>query len=1145
MTNAEPDGQPDQETNEQRVVLLPDEPSGTDEFHAQAHDNVANAIADLVGTEPGGRVIGLEGSWGSGKSTVIELLRKRLKTDRRQEGSRVLPIVFDAWAHQGDPLRRTFLEKVIDELSASDWLPAADAGKFRTRLAGRTSKVRTKATARLSLEGRLASAAAVLLPLGAVLLGNDFEVHHGTAQIAGFLLLLGPLLVVLGFLLAKATGILTGGKKQRTGTRRALADIHAFSFFANEQETDTTTEGIERSEPTSVEFEKLFSDILSASLTEGRRLLVVLDNLDRVEEADAKTVLATMQTFTGAADLRSASWAKSVWTLIPYDPVGLDRLWATAAAGHEDADESKALTTPTSLAFVEKVFQVRFEAPPLVLSDWRSYLHRLLSESLPSTSNDDLDAVLRLRALYPGVEGEGLVAQEAPTPRQLKQFVNQIGAVCRQRDDIPLIHVAYYALLRRDRIDVASRLLSSDDALPHTKLAHLFQESIQDDLAALHFGTTQSLAQQLVLGRALDRAFASGDAEVVEKLKESAGFADALECLDLASRVADGGIELTRTVAVLSEAGALDLPTVATWAKAHLEPIARSNQAWALAGAETGIGLAVLFDRLSKEDDPALTELLTRVEPGPSSADENGHLQLEGAAGLADELIRRGRRKNALRIKLDVPPERLVESVSYFGSHTKSRQSSEALELGSSPDEVAHAVGEAAYSGDHGDVSAALDVLLTRPERVDLASLASLCLEWLRQNDAGSAEQLGTLLDVVDRARRAGVADDVLGSAADDGSLMHQLSVANRSEWYAQAGSASMLQLMVRPGLPEPEPSREAPSGTQTLRAVLTGPDGYSDIVAGQQSWLSAHANEAVNALIAIANGDKAFRPWVEAQLRKLAEDSVLVVSPTQFQTNWKYFNRVLGGDEFAELTRRQLSKAQGRKKILERTDDPALAIAALSALGSEESAEYATEIRHWARDTVNVASVEDWQASLSDANGGALLDLALQLADTEEAPADPSGLADALHTHFQALADGESVWQPEGDRFTKLARLLGAPARRVLASQLCAELEGRSGDVRAALFTTYGDFLAAERTFRRHSKLPNVIERLVAHDAWDAVQWIVALAEEHPDTLQPADREDELAHLANKVNDKLAELSEDPPDALTKLAAILSTTNP
>ncbi len=51
-------------------------PSSTDRFGGKGHAHVANAVAKVILNNNGQHVVGIEGPLGSGKSTVIELLRK-------------------------------------------------------------------------------------------------------------------------------------------------------------------------------------------------------------------------------------------------------------------------------------------------------------------------------------------------------------------------------------------------------------------------------------------------------------------------------------------------------------------------------------------------------------------------------------------------------------------------------------------------------------------------------------------------------------------------------------------------------------------------------------------------------------------------------------------------------------------------------------------------------------------------------------------------------------------------------------------------------------------------------------------------------------------------------------------------------------
>lgn len=1133
-----------------RIVLLADDPSDSDEFIGKAHENVARAIAQLIDTESGGKVIGLEGSWGSGKSTIVRLLCNQLRKSGRPDAaiaSEIHPVIFDAWAHQGDPLRRAFLETLIKELEGANWLSKEVAAKFRGKLSGRASTATSTTTPKLSWEGRFAAAAAALLPLGIVLFTNSFSRYHLVALFVGFFFLIAPFVVVGVFLGLKVIGVRRGGREEPEGTRlRRLADLDPFGFFATEQTRVTeTTESVERVEPTSVEFERLFSDVLENALDGDRRLLIVLDNLDRVAESDARGVLATMQTFTGVRSLATTPSAARIWTLIPYDPSGLDRLWDLASPDEARSDEDEPASddrTPatwptTAAAFVEKIFQARFETPPLILSDWRSYLSRLLREAIPDVSEDDIGSVRSLRAQYTGAVPDRLVARDAPTPRQLKQFVNQMALISGQRSDIQLSHIAYYVMLQRDRLNVAALLRNG--MLPHERLAHVFDDTIKGDLAALYFGTAQELGQQLLLGGELDQAFANAQAGTVRELMNREGSIDALETLSLEDRMANGGVAFTRMVATLDEANLLDRDDVMQWSKRQLQPRARRNPEWVLSGRDTGIGAAIMFDALSVGDDGALTGILSRVESDAGEVDSEGRLQLEGAAALAVGLASRGRVDGKISIQIRIPPDRLVNSLALFHGLTEDEPRARALlDPSTTAKEVAGLLVQGATSEAFGTVTNALDVIAARPARVDFKLLATDLLAWLQENDPTSGAQLEAQLNIFEKCRRLGSISDVLITGADDGTLMHLVAFARSAAAYPLMATASMLHLVVRPSFPDPPAARSTAEGTKLLRDALADPESNAELTAAHFDWLVEHSTEALAVLVPIAQQQPDAKVWVEHQLNRLEASGALHVSPSEYIGHWIYLQQELDAAGFARLTGSLLEDDANRRAVLAGSDDPSLAIQLLSMI--HEKTSYATEVMTWASEIVKTTGGAKWEAQLRDPDGGPAIELAMRLAETSNAPSDPMGLEDALHAHFETLARAEAVWQPEAATFNKLAGLLSAATRQVVADRMCNELGGYVDPIGSGVFKTYGDFLGGEATFRTHEKLPQVVERLVTHDDWESVAWVVSLADTHPDTLSPEQRESAIDYLTGKVTAKLEEAGEDPPTALRDLATRL-----
>lgn len=155
--------------------VVHDQPADQDAFSRNGsvgpHARVANAIAELVtSNEPGGKMIGLEGTWGSGKSSVVNFLRQRF-----DKPTHLTMSYFDAWAHEGDPLRRTFLENIINDLVQAQWL---DKSKWDEELKLITNRLRiqkNKSIPQPSKLGIVFALSSLLVPVGLVILKTGLD----------------------------------------------------------------------------------------------------------------------------------------------------------------------------------------------------------------------------------------------------------------------------------------------------------------------------------------------------------------------------------------------------------------------------------------------------------------------------------------------------------------------------------------------------------------------------------------------------------------------------------------------------------------------------------------------------------------------------------------------------------------------------------------------------------------------------------------------------------------------------------------------------------------------------------------------------------------------------------------------------------
>ena len=106
-----------------KADFLSNRPLGEDLLDGKSQDYVAKAIKkhmeevdaekNNVNTLP--RIIGVEGTWGSGKSNMLLRLQDKLK-------SNYYFFTYDAWGNQEDLQRRSILEQLTDDLIQKELL---------------------------------------------------------------------------------------------------------------------------------------------------------------------------------------------------------------------------------------------------------------------------------------------------------------------------------------------------------------------------------------------------------------------------------------------------------------------------------------------------------------------------------------------------------------------------------------------------------------------------------------------------------------------------------------------------------------------------------------------------------------------------------------------------------------------------------------------------------------------------------------------------------------------------------------------------------------------------------------------------------------------------------------------------------------
>lgn len=742
--------------------FLSDDPTTEDRFGSR--QPLAEALVDIFHSVPGGKTIGLVGAWGSGKSSVIRAAQEQLEESAGGDADYQL-VTFDAWSHEGDPLRRAFLETLEKRLNTCEWLGDTDVSD---KLACRTTLQIKEEGIELTPSGEIAFASVIVSAAGLAYVGVINRL--GTVDQTYLLVLAAcsvalPLLVMLGvYMRAFFT----------KNAKKSKSDV--LGLLMKKPTTAATTETSSTPDPTSVDFEELFHGMIGKVLANPRRRLVlVIDNLDRIDSDDAQSVWSTMRTFFDGGVASSGTYLNRLWLVVPFARDSIPHLVGSAAIVKSSA--------------MDKVFDLVLDVPPPISSSWREYLLEQLTSALPTHADSgDLHTIYRLYGLQD--------REEWPlTPRAAKRFINKLVAVHRLRmHEIALPSQAFYVLQGGKELDLVRA-----EVIPRA-VEYLLGADWRRDYAALFYGLPHEIAIEVVIEPQLVRALEQGDTETLSELRMVSGFTPLLENV-IAKSVEDW--RTSKPLAGVIAAGALasldldtsDHPVAAVWEE--LRRLVAEISAWQGLNAQVGGGLVAIVRHVNDQRAASsqLGEGMSRAALDGVGTDKWLDAVLVIDSGLADlPEAREGFRSN-----LRVPGDgvQYLEVLKHLaGNATAGTGSSLRLHPASSAEDVQSAVIDLLRAASLEAVTPTLISLLREcaPD-VDIDVLRSVAAERL-QNANMPSEEVAVVVRVLRQlvTTDSGMASEEVAASFRDGRWSRiAWNTYSRSEHAAVADLYSML----------------------------------------------------------------------------------------------------------------------------------------------------------------------------------------------------------------------------------------------------------------------------------------------------------------------------------------------------------------
>lgn len=358
------------------------------------HTKIANTIVDIANNESLNKCsfnLGLFGSWGSGKSYIINNIVNELKNN-------YAVFYIDVWKYVGHPLMRSILFDINQQLQDIK-LGIYDDGYINDKGVSLEKLLYTDTdfVEEIDLKwneisnklkpiiGKLLLVAIIILVCSAICYfgGNDWLKLLSIPIFSGLGFISAPLILIKLFenQIKDFTKTLFCNKKIKTYTYKPS--------FSPEQ------------------FEKIFSDIVTNISSEGKKVLIVFDNLDRCEPQYAYETLSAIKTFMDK---------ENCLYIIPCDDIAIKKYISSNynITTKKDDDFSQIVGEE----FFDKLFNTYIRIPQLQEIDRDVFIEEQLRNlSIYPELKNNINEIKQV--LFYGYRGS--------TPRQIKRFINDFS----------------------------------------------------------------------------------------------------------------------------------------------------------------------------------------------------------------------------------------------------------------------------------------------------------------------------------------------------------------------------------------------------------------------------------------------------------------------------------------------------------------------------------------------------------------------------------------------------------------------------------------------------------------------------------------------------------------------------------------------
>ncbi|MAU45420.1 MAG: hypothetical protein CMP09_11475 [Yangia sp.] len=526
--------------------ILPDTPSGVDAFNGKGHERTAEALADaIISFDGADHAIGLDGPWGSGKSSVVSIAEDILKSRplASKSGRNFHFFTFDIWKSQGVAFRRSFLESFLQWGQHEFERSSGELKKIAEDVRGTNREIKTNTNPKLDLHGATVIFLLPFLPLFYFLMKSQYDTAAKSEDISFYSSSSFKVLAVYA-LATLAWPAYKWAKGRKTDSSSYLDHLSRTLLISTKQTSDqTVSQKIRETDPSDFEFRDTLRRTLLAMQSPTDRVVIILDNIDRLPADEVSEYWAAMRSIfsddqqnLGSSKVNQRAEEMSVTAIVPYDRTLISDGRNNPSELNSNTDQSKGspvkgeISSLTSRELFSKTFSEILYVSPPVLSNIREFFFSQMSKA----TQQDFDTHEKFK-VYKVFVKIIKATQANGTPRQIRSFINDLTGIYYLHDgEFSLSTVAVF-LAHRDAIQDNPYKLADPNFLDQELVDLASGENLVRDLAAIAFNVDAELAFQILLDERIKEAIISENGDDFQVLCKAHGFEDRI--LDIVSEL--------------------------------------------------------------------------------------------------------------------------------------------------------------------------------------------------------------------------------------------------------------------------------------------------------------------------------------------------------------------------------------------------------------------------------------------------------------------------------------------------------------------------------------------------------------------------------------------------------------------------------